>query len=75
MAQKTLAELAEKVNARIKGKADFVINGISTLQLAKEGQLSFLANSRYKKFLLITKASAVILAEADLDSCPCAALT
>jgi UDP-3-O-[3-hydroxymyristoyl] glucosamine N-acyltransferase len=56
-----LRELAEILGCRIVGDPDIEINGISEVQKAKEGDLTFLTNPRYRKFLKNTKASAVIL--------------
>lgn len=57
----SLAEIAEHLDAQLVGDADTLISGIATLQDAKSGQLSFLANPVYRKFLSSTQASAVIL--------------
>ena len=47
---------------------------MATLRSATQGALSFLSNTRYKKFLKTTRASAVILSASDLEECPAAAL-
>lgn len=66
----TLAQLATELNAELRGEPDLIINGISTLQHAKTGQISFLNNPLYHKYLANTKASAVILsAKAAKDCC------
>jgi len=57
----TLAELAEHIGAQLQGDADTEINGLHTLQDAKAGQLSFLANPSYQRYLETTEATAVIL--------------
>jgi UDP-3-O-[3-hydroxymyristoyl] glucosamine N-acyltransferase len=57
-----LAELAACIGARLVGDPDTVITGIATLQDAQAGQLAFLANPHYRKYLATTQASAVILA-------------
>lgn len=57
-----LAKLAEHIGARLVGDPDTSITGIATLQDAKAGQLAFLANPKYQKYLTATRASAVILA-------------
>lgn len=64
-----LSELAQKTNAQIKGNPEVIIRGVATLQSAKQGELSFLANSSYKKYLSETKASAVIVTEKDAEEC------
>lgn len=56
-----LEEIARLINADLKGDPSCLINGIMTLQNAKPGQISFLDNPRYLKYLIHTKASAVIL--------------
>lgn len=58
----TLAQLAEHIGATIIGDSSVVITKVATLNSAKTGQIAFLANSKYKKQLLTTDASAVILA-------------
>ena len=59
--QYTLSELAEYLQAEIKGNPNTVVSGLATLQEAQPGTLSFLANPAYEKYLSTTQASAVIL--------------
>lgn len=66
----TLGELAQHVNAKVVGDADCRIENVSTLQNGLPGSLTFLTNSRYRKFLQSTQASAVVLHEAELPYCP-----
>ncbi|HUW18483.1 MAG TPA: UDP-3-O-(3-hydroxymyristoyl)glucosamine N-acyltransferase [Sedimentisphaerales bacterium] len=61
MQTRTLGELAEYVGGRVFGDPNVVIRSASTLGRADEGDISFLANARYEKQLLTTKASAVIV--------------
>ena len=63
----TLSWLAEELGARLEGDGGRVIVGLSTLQDAGSGQLSFLANSQYRKLLVNTKAEAVLLRAADAE--------
>lgn len=70
----TLEQLAEYIDARVKGDADCRITAINTLQNAGEGDVSFLANRRYSRYLALTRASAVILQADDLPACPTNAL-
>jgi UDP-3-O-[3-hydroxymyristoyl] glucosamine N-acyltransferase len=70
----TLAKLADMLGATVKGDSACVISGIGTLQSAGKGQLSFLSNSRYKKLIQTTQASAVILARDMAEDCPTNAL-
>ncbi len=58
---RTLSELAIALDARLKGDEGCPISGIAPLQTARAGQISFLDNPRYRKYLANTQASAVIL--------------
>ena len=58
---KSLKELADLTSSKIKGDAQLQVSDVATLQDAKEGQISFVSNPKYKKQLDTTKASAVIL--------------
>ncbi|MEJ2554126.1 MAG: UDP-3-O-(3-hydroxymyristoyl)glucosamine N-acyltransferase [Gammaproteobacteria bacterium] len=71
---KTLAQLAEHVGGRVDGDADCEIHGVATLQNARPGDISFLANPRYTKYLSSTAASAVIITEEYQSACPSNAL-
>lgn len=64
----TLSALAAKVNGQFIGEADFPINKVGTLQHAGADAISFLANTKYRKFLKNTQAGAVIITAANADS-------
>jgi UDP-3-O-[3-hydroxymyristoyl] glucosamine N-acyltransferase len=57
----TLKELADRIGAEPAGNLSVVIESASTLEDAKPGQISFLANPKYAKQLDATSASAVIV--------------
>lgn len=57
----TLAELAEYLEADFAGDPDCPLSALATLQNAQSGDVSFIANPAYKKFLATTRASAVII--------------
>jgi len=57
---KTLAEIANIVNGEVVGDKDLVITGLSGIEDAKEGDLTFLANSKYIPLSKNTKATANI---------------
>jgi len=63
----TLGQLAEFLGATLRGSADKEITGLATLQEAGPGQVSFLANPQYRKFLASTHAAAVLLKPADAE--------
>ena len=70
----TLQQLAREIGCELHGDAECLITGVGTLQHAVAGQLSFLANNRYRGYLKTTQASAVILGPQDLEECPVNAL-
>lgn len=64
----SLSEIAAQLGGRVLGDAGVRITQIATLENAQPDQISFLTNSKYRAQLASTKASAVILAEADADA-------
>ena len=66
----TLQELSELLGLPFKGDPQCRVDAIASLEQAEKGQLSFLSNPAYHRFLGETKASVVILTEADLADCP-----
>jgi UDP-3-O-[3-hydroxymyristoyl] glucosamine N-acyltransferase len=65
----SLTELSQHLGAEIKGNADCRIFGIASLDKAQTGQISFLYNPSYKKYLPETAASAVIVSPQDVLDC------
>lgn len=63
----TLSALADRVNGRLIGAADYPIKTVGTLQNAGVDAISFLANSKYRKFLKNTRAGAVIVSASDSE--------
>jgi len=61
MQTKTLGELAEYVGGRVIGDSNITLKSASTLGRANQGDISFLANTKYEKQLKTTKASAVVV--------------
>ncbi|MFT5636577.1 MAG: UDP-3-O-[3-hydroxymyristoyl] glucosamine N-acyltransferase [Cognaticolwellia sp.] len=70
----TLANIAEKIGAVVQGDGQCEILSIATLAAASSGQIAFLANSKYSDQLASTKASAVIVTEAEAEKCTTNAL-
>ena len=62
----TLTELADLVKGKVVGVPTIVITGVSEIQNGRESTITFLGNLKYKKFLLTTGASAVVVTEASL---------
>ncbi len=61
--KKTVGEIAQYIQGELVGDASVEILGVAGLSQAKEGEISFLANPKYKSFLKTTQASAVITNE------------
>lgn len=57
----TLAELAEKIGAKLQGDGSIVINTAAPIAKAENGAITFVANQKYLKHLKETKASAIVL--------------
>jgi len=71
----TLGELAERLGVKLQGGDPACeITAVSTLQHAGAGDLSFLANRGYRRYLSGTRAAAVILGAEHAAECPVAAL-
>ncbi|MDX1811287.1 MAG: UDP-3-O-(3-hydroxymyristoyl)glucosamine N-acyltransferase [Gammaproteobacteria bacterium] len=68
MREASVQVLAELVNGKVVGDGSLLVSGVANLASAKSGDLSFLNNDSFKKFLTSTKATAVLVKEADLVS-------
>ncbi len=68
---RTLAQLAEQVGGTIEGDGSVEVRSAATVQSAGPGDISFVANKKYKKYLADTKASALVLdRETEYTGCP-----
>lgn len=65
-----LAELAARFGLEVRGDGGTLIHGVGTLADAGPGQLSFLANPRYRRELASSRAGAVVLSAADAADAP-----
>lgn len=71
----TLGEVAAASCARLQGcDAAAVVTGIAPLNRARPDQLGFLTNPRYRSYLSMTQAAAVIVSAEDAIHCPAPAL-
>ena len=67
----TVEELAHYLNCRFEGDGDIKIQGVSSLEKAREGDLVFCADPKYRDLLEKTAASAAIVSiEEDFDRIP-----
>lgn len=58
--QKKLSEIAKLVDGQLIGNGDILITGASGIKEAVDGEITFLANSKYSPLLDKTKASAIV---------------
>jgi len=56
-----LKELARVVGGEVSGDGSAMISGVAGIKEARPGDITFLANPRYQKFMEATQASAVIV--------------
>jgi UDP-3-O-[3-hydroxymyristoyl] glucosamine N-acyltransferase len=56
-----LSEVAQKLGCRLEGAAEEEIRGVTGIDHAEPGQITFLANRRYFPLLKTTRATAVLL--------------
>jgi len=59
--KKQLKELAKYLGGTLSGDGDTVITGVRGIEEAQAGDLTFIANPRYRKMLAQSRASAVIV--------------
>ncbi|ODS23938.1 UDP-3-O-(3-hydroxymyristoyl)glucosamine N-acyltransferase [Candidatus Endobugula sertula] len=57
----TLGDICQQTDSVLIGDEDYLIHGLNTLQEAMKGELSFLSNASYQKYLKSSHAGAVIL--------------
>ncbi len=68
MASFTLGQLAELLDCQLSGNPETEIAGVSTIEKAQPGELTFLANMKYAPKLKSTRAAAIIAAEPVKDT-------
>lgn len=61
--QITLGALAARLGAEVRGNSDVAIRSAAGIKEAGEGEITFLANGKYRSFLDETHASAVIVGD------------
>ncbi|MHC4102968.1 MAG: UDP-3-O-(3-hydroxymyristoyl)glucosamine N-acyltransferase [Planctomycetota bacterium] len=65
----TLAQLAQRIGATLVGEESAEVTGCAPIEHAGPGEVTFVANTKYARFLKTTRASAVIVGP-DLDRRP-----
>ena len=61
-----LGEIASVIEGQVVGDADHPINGVSQIQDANSGTITFLSNPAYNKYIDTTDADAIIVEEKSL---------
>lgn len=59
----TAGQLAELLDGKLEGDPDLVITGVAKIEEARPGEITFLANPKYERYLTSTQATAVIVSE------------
>ncbi|KAB7762301.1 UDP-3-O-(3-hydroxymyristoyl)glucosamine N-acyltransferase [Xanthomonas maliensis] len=70
----TAREIAERFGLAVHGDGDVEVAGVATLANAGPGQLSFLANPRYRSQLTESRATVVVVRAEDAEAAPGSAL-
>jgi UDP-3-O-[3-hydroxymyristoyl] glucosamine N-acyltransferase len=65
----SLGELAVRFGCELRGDPGHAVDRVSTLQDSAPEAVSFLANRKYRKHLVGTRAGAVVLDRASVDEC------
>ncbi len=59
--RRSLKEIAEIIDGELIGDSGIVITGVSGIKEAREGDITFIANPRYRNLINSTQASAIII--------------
>jgi len=62
-----LAELAERIGGEVRGDPDRQVDGIRGLETAGPSDLSFVANPRYRKTAVASRAGALLVSPSSVD--------
>lgn len=76
----TVRDIAKAIEAgiahgvEVRGNSEVAITGLGPIETAGAGRITHLSSAPYRRFLTETKASAVLLREADAGQCPATAV-
>lgn len=65
-----LREIAQQLESEYRGDGDIEITGVAPIEEAAAGQITFIANPKYARFLATTQASALIVPAPYADQVP-----
>src|SRR3989339_347813 len=63
MKQLSCEEIAKNISGKLVGSIDHDITGMNRIEYARKGELTFLANPKFEKYLKTTNASCIIIPE------------
>ena len=66
--KKTAKEICELINGELHGDPQVIVSNFSDIKNSKIGDITFLSDLRYKKFISKSKASVIITPQIDLKS-------
>ncbi len=66
----TISQIAQLLNGTVEGDSTGIIRSASKIEEGSDGDISFLANTKYEQFLYTTRASAVIVDQSFKPSQP-----
>ena len=55
------SKILRNIDGKIIGDEKLIIKGVSSIENANEGDITFLSNNKYSKYLNQTKASAIVI--------------
>lgn len=70
----TVQQIADKLKGSVIGDGSLIVHRIANLETAKQGEISFLSDPKYKSALENTEATAVIIKPSEVESCKCTAI-
>ncbi|NOR51891.1 MAG: UDP-3-O-(3-hydroxymyristoyl)glucosamine N-acyltransferase [Gammaproteobacteria bacterium] len=68
--KRTAGEIAEHIGGRLVGDPLLQVSGCSPLTSSRSGTITFIASTKFRKYLASTTAAVLILKEADSEFCP-----
>lgn len=68
--RRTVSEVAALLGGTVEGNGDAQVTGLNRVELARDGELTFVVNASYAKFLSMTAASCILVTKGVIDRAP-----